>query len=64
MKLKDVKKGEYFTKKQIEYPTEVQVFVRGEYDRSMKKYECWKWSDVNSVQYLDGKKEVYIDFTF
>ena len=31
--LKDVKKGEFFTKKPIEEPKETQVFIRVEYDR-------------------------------
>lgn len=64
MKIKDLKKGDFFTKKAVEYPTERQVFIRGEYDRSTKKYECARFDDINRVCYLDGKKEVYTDFTF
>ena len=66
--LKDVKQGEYFTLKDYEgncgYVTESQVYVRGEYDRTERKYECYKFADVNSCRYIDGKKVVFTDFTF
>ena len=40
MKIKDLKKGAFFTKKPVDNPKESQVWIRGEYDRSEKKYEC------------------------
>ena len=64
MKLKDLKKGEYFTLKPIEEPKENQVYIRGEYDRTEKKYECGKFSDISYTRYINGDREVYIDFTF
>lgn len=64
MKINDLKMGDFFTKKAVEYPTERQVFIRGEYDRSTKKYECTRFDDINTVCYLDGKKEVFTDFIF
>lgn len=64
MKLKDIKRGEYFTKKAVEYPTDNQVFVRGEYDRELRKYECHRFDDVNSTCFISGSKEVYTDFIF
>lgn len=64
MKIKDIKKGEFFTLKQIDNPTEKQVYVRGEYDRSEKKYECWRWDDICSTRLYKGDKEVFVDFTF
>lgn len=64
MKLKDLKLGEYFTLKPIEEPTENQVYIRGEYDRSEKKYDCGKFSDISYSRMFDGNKEVYTDFTF
>lgn len=62
--LKDIKKGEFFTLKPIEYPTEQQVYIRDSYDRTEKKYECYKFNDVNAWRYLRGNKEVYTDFIF
>ena len=64
MKLKDLKKGEYFTLKPMENPKESQVYIRGEYDRSEKKYDCGRFDDVSYSRLFKGDKEVYTDFTF
>lgn len=64
MKLKELKKGNFFTKKAIENPKESQVFIRGNYDRTEKKYECVRFSDCNDYFYISGEKEVFIDFCF
>lgn len=64
MKLKELKKGTFFTKKQINYPYEDQVWVRGDYDRSEKRYECHRFSDVNDTQWIKGDKEVFTEFEF
>lgn len=64
MLMKELKKGDYFTKKPIEEPRESQVWIRGDYDRSMRKYECYRFDDVNTFTYVSDTKEVYIDFTF
>ena len=62
--LKDLKKGEFFTKKPIEEPTEKQVFIRGEYDRGERKYEISRFSDFCDTTYLKGTAKVYTGFTF
>ena len=64
MTLKQLKVGEYFTLKPIENPTEKQVFIRGEYDRTEKKFECGRFDNISYSRYLSGKTEVYTDFTF
>ncbi len=64
MKLKELKIGEYFTLKPLENPTENQVYIRGEYDRAYKKYDCGKFSDISYSRMFDGNKEVYTEFTF
>ena len=64
MTVKELKKGEFFTKKPIENPTERQVFGRGDYDRTQKKYECTRFDDINCCCYLKGGAEIYTDFTF
>lgn len=64
MKLKDLKIGEYFTLKPYSEPTEKQVYIRGEYDRTEKKYECGRFDDISYTRYLSGKTEVYTDFIF
>ena len=64
MKIKELKKGEFFTKKPLEYPKESQVWIRGDYDRSEKKYECVRFDDANAFCYLSGTKEVFTDMIF
>lgn len=64
MKLKDLKAGEWFTKKPIENPRGNQVWIKQAYDRSAKKYEIVRWDDVNDSQLMSGEKEVYTDFVF
>lgn len=64
MKVKDLKKGDFFTKKQIEEPTDNQVWIRGDYIRAEKKYECANFDDANRYCYLPADKEVFTDFIF
>lgn len=63
-KIKDLKNGEFFTLKPIAEPSESQIYVRGEYDRSERKYWAQKFSDIGDGKYLDGNRTVYTDFTF
>ena len=64
MKLKDLKIGEYFTLKPIPEPTEKQVYIRGEYDRTERRYVCGKFCDISYSRALKGDTEVFTDFTF
>ena len=64
MKVKELKQGEYFTLRPISNPKESQVYIRGEYDRYEKKYECIKFSDMCSTRLFKGDKEIYTDFIF
>lgn len=60
-KIKDLKKGDYFKLQNKETAT---VYVRGEYDRSSKKYSCYRYDDVAAERFFSGDKEVYVDFEF
>ena len=64
MKIKELKKGDYFTLRSIENPKESQVYVRGDYDRSSRKYECSRFDDFCSFRLFSGSKEVFVDFVF
>ena len=64
IKLKDLKQGEYFTRKPIEEPQERQVFIRRYYERTAKKYLCERFSNMNDGIFLKGETTVYIDFYF
>ena len=63
-KVRDIKRGEFFTKKPVEYPNESQVFIKGDYVRTNRKYSCVKFSDVNSECFLKADTTVYVDFIF
>lgn len=63
--IKELKQGAFFTLKDYgEYPTESRVYIRGEYNKSLKQYEIYKYNDVNDFRYVKGTKEVYAGFTF
>ena len=62
--IKDLKKGEFFTRKPIENPKESQVWIRGEYDKSAKAYEATRFDDINHSVLLGRTTGVYTDFTF
>lgn len=65
IKLKDIKKGDFFTLKNYgEFPDENKVYVKGDFDRSSKKYSVYKFSDVNNETFKKGDLIVFTDFIF
>ncbi len=64
MKIKEMKQGEFFTRKAVDVPAGRQVYIRGAYDREMKKYECQNFDDANRFIYLKGDAKVFTDFVF
>lgn len=64
MTVKQLKKGEWFTLKPISDPKDSQVFIRRDYDRTEKKYECGRCDDISYSRLLNGDTEVYTDFVF
>lgn len=64
MTVKQLKQGEWFTRKPIAEPKESQVYIREEYDRSTCKYICTKWDDISKSILLKGTTEIYTDFIF
>ena len=64
MTVRDLKNGEWFTLKPIAHPKETQVFIRGEYDRSEKKYCCGRFDDISYSRLLKPETPVYTDFVF
>lgn len=40
------------------------VWVRGEYDRSSKKYSIYKFDDINHESFKSGNRAVFIGFDF
>lgn len=66
MKLKDLKHGDYFTRKPLgsKEAKPSQVYIKQNYDHSSKKYWCQKWDDISKGMALKGDTEVYQDFIF
>jgi hypothetical protein len=68
--LKQVKMGEYFTlTNNVKYNEDGEVlskyvYVRDAYDRESKKYEVYKFDDVNDCRFMKGTRIVWIDFVF
>lgn len=58
--IKSLKPGDFFKLS----PNSKTVYIRGAYDRSLRKYECQKYDDINAWQYLRGDRTVYTGFTF
>lgn len=61
MKLKELKKGDYFKLKDSET---APVWVKGDYVRSEKKYSTYKFEDINHERFVSGEKEVITNFDF
>lgn len=66
MKLKELKKDDLFSRKPLNHKEALapQIYIKGAYDRSSKKYWCQKWDDISKGIELKGDTEVYQDFIF
>lgn len=62
--VKDLKKGEFFTLKPIPEPSDRQVYIRDEYDRTERRYLCGRCDDISYSRMLKGTTPVYTDFTY
>lgn len=60
MKIKELKKGDFFKKNE---KTKV-VLIRGEYDRESKKYECGYADDCSRSTLIDGSREIFTEFEY
>lgn len=69
--IKQLKKGDFFTLNFHEFNAETecevkdtQVWIRGEYDRSTKRYSCTNFADFCKERFFKGDKIVYGDLYF
>ena len=60
-KIKTLPRGEYVKLRDSET---APVWVKGEYCRSSKMYEFYKFDDVNHTVYRKGDSLVFVGFTF
>ena len=54
----------FFTLRPIAEPEEDQVWVRDEYDRSLKLFEAHRFDDISEVRFFQGCHLVFTDFVF
>lgn len=66
VKLKNLKEGEYFCLKSLggKEAKESQIWVKGTYDKSTRKYSCTKFEDISHEKEFSGDKIVFTDFIF
>jgi hypothetical protein len=62
--IKDLKKGEFFTLKPLNYPSKNQVYIKDSYDKSEKKYLVYAFSDISKSRLLKSDAVVYTNFIF
>ena len=60
IKINDLKHGQFF----ITSNKSKTVYVRGDYERQSKKYECANFDDISDYKYYNGNKIVLTGFTF
>ena len=58
--IKATQAGEYIKRK----ADAARVYIRGQYDRSAKAYECTAADDISQVIYIKADKPVFIGFTY
>lgn len=58
IELKTLKSGEYFRLKNNEI---APLWVRGEYERSSRKYSTYKYDDVNHETLRKGSVKVWVE---
>jgi hypothetical protein len=58
--LSNVKKGNYFTLKNVDKPKSKDLYVKGDYESSLKAYSCYKYDDVKKEIFIKEIKIVYV----
>ena len=58
--LQELPQGEFFKKKH----SSKKVWVKEEYYRPEKKYQCGDFEDIGNAIYLHGSTMVFVDFEF
>lgn len=59
--LRNVKQGDFF---RLANSDTAPVWVRGDYNRSSKKFEVYKYNNVNYWNEFRGSRIVFVDFEF
>lgn len=59
--LRNVKQGEFF---RLTNSETAPVWIRNVYDRRIKKFEAYKYDNVNHWSLLSGSRLVYVESEF
>lgn len=59
--LRNVKHGDFF---RLSNSETAPVWVRGDYNRASKKFEAYKYNDVNYWNEFRGSRIAWVDFEF
>lgn len=59
--MRRVNRGEFF---RLANSESAPVWVRDDYNRSSKKFEAYKYDNVNYWSEFKGSRLVYVDFVF
>lgn len=59
--LKTLKRGDFF---KLSATASAPVWVKGDYDRTSRKYSCHRWDDSNDSRLMKGDRTVFIGFSF
>ena len=59
--LRNVTHGDFF---RLANSETAPVWVRGDYNRDSKKFEAYKYNDVNYWNEFRGSRVVFVDFEF
>lgn len=62
--IEQLKKGDWFTRKDYKTPKDTQVFVFDGYCRSSRKYAAQRFSDISDFIYLKKGTTVFTEFEF
>ena len=69
--LKNVKEGQYFCfsmtpdeQKEEQEVKSGKVWVRGSYDRELKKYEVYMFANIGKYKFVKGDRIVWTDIFF
>ncbi len=60
MKVEQIKKGEYVRRK----ADAVKTYIRGEYDKSSKRFSLVDCDDINRELFVKRGTELFTDFTY
>ena len=59
VELRKVKQGEFF-----KLSENGKVYVRGYFERRIKKYEVYLYDDINHESFIKGSRIVIVDFEY